>query len=336
MTRTLAVVIPILAACGGSASSTPAPEPPQARVGSRAADRATVPLHVEGNRPFVDIALRRADGTTRNARFLVDSGGGGFLLTDQLARDLGLARGETMHEGDTALARVTSPVVASIGDLPLELTPDRVLVMVGKDDVLPAAAPGHADGVLPGHVLARYHVPGHADGVLPGHVLARYHVVFDYPGATFSIARAGALAPRGTPLPMPVSPGSGFPRTELVVDGATHGFLLDTGASFTMVSQALLERWGKAHSSWERHAGAFGGAATLGGQTLETMFVPDATWGGQALSRVGVTSQHVGVFEKWLSSMMTAPIEGSLAGNVLSQFRVDLDSPDQKLYLSRP
>jgi hypothetical protein len=49
---------------------------------------------------------------------------------------------------------------------------------------------------------------------------------------------------------------------------------------------------------------------------------------------VGVTSQREGVFEHWMSSLMTAPIVGSLAGNVLGQLRVELDYPEQKLYLS--
>jgi hypothetical protein len=177
--------------------------------------------------------------------------------------------------------------------------------------------------------------PGHADGLLPGHVLAKYHVVFDYPAGTFTIARPGALAPRGTPSAMPVGAESGFPRTEIVVDGKPYGMLLDTGASFTMVSQVVLAAWGQAHADWERHQGAHGEAATLGGETLETMYLPGATWNAIELGRFGVTSQREGAFEKWMSSMMAAPIVGSLAGNVLKQFRVDLDYPDAKLYLSR-
>jgi hypothetical protein len=66
------------------------------------------------------------------------------------------------------------------------------------------------------------------------------------------------------------------------------------------------------------------------------MFLPKLTWSGNALADVGVVSRQTGVFEGWMSSMMTAPIVGSLAGNVLTQFRVDLDYPEQKLYLSRP
>jgi predicted aspartyl protease len=312
-------LIAVATACGASKSS---PEP-AATTGTKPtpphrADQATVPLHIEGHRPFVDITFRKADGTTRTARFLVDSGGGGFLIVEPLARDLGLQLGPAMKEEGETFARVTSKVDASIGALTLELEPDRVLVMVGKDNMLPPAAPGHADGLLPGHVLARY------------------HVVFDYPARTFTIAQPGAVTPEGTPLPMPVAKQSGFPRTEIEVDGKTHGLLLDTGASFTMVSQALLEDWGKAHTDWKRHKGAYGEAATLGGQTLETMFIPTVNWGGHALAEVGVVSQQAGVFEKWMSSMMTAPIVGSLAGNVLEKFRVDLDYPNQKLYLSQP
>ena len=103
-----------------------------------------------------------------------------------------------------------------------------------------------------------------------------------------------------------------------------------------MVSEVLLKSWGSDHPDWERHNGAFGEAATLGGMTLETMFVPAGRWGTRQLDRFGVTSQREGTFEKWMSSMMAAPIVGSLAGNVLKRFRVELDYPNSKLYLSGP
>ena len=50
-----------------------------------------------------------------------------------------------------------------------------------------------------------------------------------------------------------------------------------------MVSDALLKAWGSAHADWKRYPGAYGDAATLGGPTLETMFVPRATWGAKPL-----------------------------------------------------
>jgi len=289
---------------------------PQPLRAQPVAKSATVPLIVEVNRPFIMVTFRKADGSERTARMLLDTGGGGFLLTEPLARDIGVTTGAVSREEGSAFAAVTSPVSVRVGELPLALNPQRILVLVGQDNVLPNANAGHAEGMIPGHVLSKY------------------HVVFDYPAATFTIAQPSVLTPRGTALPLLVSSAQGFPRTELTVDGKTVGMLLDTGASFTMVSDALLKAWGAAHADWPRSAGAVGEAATLGGQTLETMFVPRAEWGGFPLSNVGVTSQREGTFERYMSGMMRKPILGSLAGNVLRNFRVEIDFPHETLYLT--
>jgi predicted aspartyl protease len=284
----------------------------------RVTDSVTVPLIVEGNRPYVQVTFQRADGSTRSARMLLDTGGGGFLLTEPLARDLGLATGATMREEGQEFAAVTSPVIARVGSFALTLNPQRIAVLVGKDNVLPNAKAGHAEGMIPGHVLAKH------------------HVVFDYPARTFTVAAPGRLVPRGTSLSMPVSKSSGFPRTEWEIDGTTYGMLLDTGASFTMVSEVVLKAWGERHPNWPRYPGAYGEAATLGGQTLETMMPPQGRWGPFPLTEIGVTSQREGTFERYMSGMMRAPIVGSMAGNVLKHFRVELDYANEKLYLSRP
>ncbi len=281
-------------------------------------NQITVPLVIEGNRPFVEVTFRKPDSSTRVARFLIDTGGGGFIIAEPLARDLGLTWGETSKEEGREFAAAKVPPRAYVGAFPLELNPDRVAILIGGANILPKVAPGSAEGMIPGHLLARY------------------HVVFDYPNSAFTLARPGVLTPKGDALPMPVSSKQGFPRTEIIVDGVTHGFLIDTGASFTMVSETLLKAWGSAHSDWPRHAGAFGEAATLGGMTLETMFVPGAKWGLRTLDELGVVSQREGTFERYMSSMMAAPIVGSLAGNVLKHFRVELDYANETLYLSAP
>jgi predicted aspartyl protease len=287
----------------------------QSRAG---VEQVTVPLYLDGNRPYIDLTFRKSDGSTRAARFVVDTGGGGFIITEPVARDIGLKWDKTMREEGSEFAKPATLPVVSLGDMPIELNPDRVIVAVGVERVLPAAAGGRPEGLFPGHLLAHY------------------EVVLDYPKAKFTLARPGALKPSGAALPMPVSRKTGFPRTEIKVEGVIYGFLLDTGASFTMVSEELLKSWGSQHPDWPRHPGAFGEAKTLGGQTLETMFVPGAQWGTNALGEFGVTSQTKGTFENYMSQMMTAPITGSLAGNVLKHFRIELDYADQKLYLSTP
>jgi hypothetical protein len=286
-------------------------------VQTPALDRVTVPLVVQMNRPFVDVSLRKKDGSIRTARFLVDSGGGSFILTEPLARDVGLTWGKPYREEGTDFAEVTSPVQATLAAFSLTLDPTRVIVQMGGDNILSPAAKAQADGMLPGHVLAQY------------------HVVFDYPGQTFTVARRGALVPKGDALPMPVAKQSGFGRTEVSVDGTAYGMLVDTGASFTMVSEVILKKWGASHPDWRRHQGAFGDAATLGGLTLETMFVPAATWGRVRLDDWGLTSQHEGTFEKYMSAMTRGPIVGSLGGNVLRNFRLEFDYVHEKLYVSR-
>jgi hypothetical protein len=285
-------------------------------------DEATVPLLIVGNRPFIDVMLQRPDGSMRSARFLVDSGGGPFFITEPVARDLGLQWKKVQREEGKDYGQPEVPPKAFVGKVPLDIESSRVLVVLGTDNFLSN--------------LLSPTAPGHADGMFPGHVLARYHVVFDYPNATFTLARPGVLKPKGNVLPMPVSKEMGFPRTEIEVDGVTYGFLLDTGASFTMVSEVLLKSWGRKHRDWPRYRGAAGEARTLGGQTFETMFVPAARWGPYDLGELGVTSQQEGTFENWMSGIMTAPIVGALAGNVLRHFRVELDYPNETLYLSRP
>lgn len=279
-------------------------------------DQATVPLIVEGNRPFVDVTFRLADGSSKTGRFLVDTGGGGFLITEPLAKAIGLTWGQTQREEGKEFGMADKAPDAFVGELPLKLDPGRIFVVIGEKSVLPPA------------------VPGNAEGMFPGHVLSKYHVVFDYPKGAFTLAVPGIVKPEGPDVPMPVHNRSGFPRTEIEVDGKTYGFLLDTGASFTMVSETLLKSWGEAHSDWPRHKGAYGDAKLLGGQTLETMFVPKASWHGYAIGELGVTSQKEGTFEKYMSSMMASPIVGALGGNVLRNFRVELDYQNQKLYLS--
>lgn len=283
------------------------------------ANQTTVPLLIVNNRPFIDVTLRRTDSSTRSARFLVDTGGGAFIITEPVAHDLGLQWQAVQSAQGQDYGQPKILPKALVGNVPLDLEPNRVLVAVGTDSLLDPAVSGQA-----------------VDGMLPGYVLARYHVVFDYPKATFTLARPGVLKPRGNLLPMPVSNGMGFPRTEIEVDGVTYGFLLDTGASFTMVSEVLLKSWGQKHRDWPRYNGAAGEAKTLGGQTLETMFVPASRWGPYDIDELGVTSQQEGTFENWMSGMMTAPIVGALAGNVLKHFRVELDYPNETLYLSRP
>lgn len=291
---------------------------------SQAPKVATAPLILEDGRVFVELSFRKADGSPRKARTWVDTGGGSVLLTEYLADELGLARTgpETSSDGGRE-APVSKPSVF-LGSLPLEVGSTRATHGIGGAFVILGS-----QRIAPGI---------DAEAFLPARVLMHYHVVFDYPGRTFTMAIPGALKPQGKRVPSSIHPESGFPRIELAVDGKTYGFLLDTGAAYTMISRELLENWAAAHKDWPRLIGAVGEANMLRDKTdadLLLLRLPRMQWGPIELRNVGAVSRRPGIFETYMTRMMSAPIVGAIAGNVLKAFRVDIDYPNGAVYIEK-
>lgn len=273
-------------------------------------------MTLEMGSPVVTLTLRAKDGTERPTRFLVDTGGGALMLTEAAALELGLSvrREEAANEEGMRFAPMETPRV-EIGGFALDLEQARCAAVLDSHTIMHGSTP---------------------EGFLPGHVLARHHVIFDYPGGRFTMARPGTVEPRGQPVPSLIGPESGFPRIEMHVGGAAQGFLLDTGASFTMISITELERWRSADAGLATMTGAVCEANMVGG-AMESeallMRVPAMNWGSHSLRGVAAVSRPAGTFEKWMSSMMTAPIIGAIGGNVLRNFRVEIDYASETTYL---
>lgn len=278
----------------------------------------TVPIDLRDNRVFVNLTVARADGSLRKARFWVDSGGGAVILSESLSHDLGLkATGPVSKREGQTFQPVTAPAIR-VSEMPLDLAGVPVIVAVGlKDEAFVGMG---------------------AEGFLPARVLRKYEVVFDYPGRKFTMAQPGVLKPQGTPVPSPIGEHSGFPRIEMTIAGEKYGFLLDTGAAYTMISDALLTKWRAAHPQWPTCTGAAGAANMIGGSfdaKAEMLRIPEMQWGTFRLHGVGVVSRPGGTFEKYMSQMMPAPIVGSIAGNVLCAFRVQIDYAHGVTYLEK-
>ena len=130
--------------------------------------------------------------------------------------------------------------------------------------------------------------------MIPGHLLARYHVVFDYPNGNFTL-RAGRRLKA---------------HRDRTADARVQKFRLSanrdgSGWSYPWVSSryrslvhdglgVLLNSWGSKHPAWPRRQirEPTGEAATSAKQNIETMFVPGARWGSLTLGEFGVTSQY--------------------------------------------
>jgi hypothetical protein len=275
----------------------------------------TVPMSLEQGRPLVELTIVGPSGQRSSGTFLVDTGGGAFIISESVADAAGLERGETFRSQGKALARVSELPTAIFGNYRLPLTPERVLISIGSDEGEKSAT-----------------------GLLPGHVLARHHVIFDYPAGTLTLATADSLEPTGRPLAMPVSEPMGFPRTEIEVAGQTFGMLLDTGPPATMLSSAVMDAWAAERPQWPRQEGALDEAAmlaALGGRVLSTMTAEQVGWAGFDLAPLTVAAQPTGTYERYMSSMMTDPVVGALGSNAFMPFRLELDYRNQTLYLSR-
>lgn len=254
-------------------------------------------------RPFIDLELG-GPGGIETACTWVDTGGGAFILGEELAMSLGVQRAGGSH-GDSGGDRYgKTETELRVQNLPVSPIAARTLIQPG-----------------------RLHQPGYpATAFLPAHLMAGRDVLFDYPGEEFDVAPLGSMEPRGEELPAPRSPHMGFPRIELEIDGERLGFLLDTGASYTMVSDALIDRWLARHPEWPRTFGASRDASMGRSETdLQRIIrVPEMRWGSLLLSDVGVVARPTGTFESYMTKMMTAPIVGALAGNVLKGLRFQL------------
>jgi predicted aspartyl protease len=276
----------------------------------------TVPLIFEDNRVFVELAFRRADGSFRKARTWVDTGGGWFAVTERLAKDIGAERkGEPFREEEGEAVDIAPPAVY-LGSLPLDLSSAHVVAKLGAD---------------------RIDLGVEAEAFLPARVLMHYQVVFDYPARRFTLARPGVLRPRGRPISSLVQKESGFPRIEIEIDGKAYGFLLDTGAAYTMVSRDLLDRLATEHPSWPQLTGAVGEANMLGNNDTGALMVrlDKIRWGPFEIGSAGAVSRRPGVFETYMSKLMTGGIVGAVAGNILHGFRVEIDYQHGMTYLKQ-
>lgn len=260
-----------------------------------------MPMVIENNRIYAYFEYPASDGQFHRLLTNIDTGGGAVVLARQAAEMLGLTPHPVDHAPPGTLAIDLKDVRVESITLPVPFAATTTLKTRGF------AAGTSAPAFLPGAALA-------------GHI-----VTFDYTGGALWID--GPPLDDGMPLVVQVSKGHAFPRVELEIDGERLGFLLDTGASFSMLSQSVIERLRAKHPDWNYVPGAYGPANMIGKGDLAShmLRIPNARWGPFDLAPFDVVSRASGTFENWMSSMMSAPIVGALAGNALRNFTLRLD-----------
>jgi hypothetical protein len=263
----------------------------------------TVPMSVEGNAPIITLTFNTPEGSLRTARFLFDSGGGAIILGEGLAKDIGMkAKGAAISEGGQQYQEVDLPA-AFVGEMPVNLQTSRASSFINNRVKL--------------------------EGMLPGKALEHYQIVLDYPQHRFSLGEVGTFPQQGEKLPCPYVASSGHPRVDVGIDGIKYGFLLDTGTQITLMREDVLKQWAKDHPNWPRSIGAAGPANDGADPDDDFLLrIPRFQLGSLPANHVAVASRPNETYSATTYDTTTA-IVGALGGNVLSQFRVGIDYPEQ-------
>jgi hypothetical protein len=276
-------------------------------------------MQVQDNRVFIPLRVYGPNGKSKVVFFWVDSGGDSVFVSGALAHELGLeASGAPsfMGMGNTPSHAIKKPRLAlDAMDIDLTDVPVHAPLSEKSRDVFAGVA---------------------AEGFLPASVLKKYDVVFDYPARSFTLSLPGSAIHRGTPTPISVNSKIGLARIEIEIAGKAYGFMLDTGAAYTGLSRAVMDRWIGEHPSWPHSLGAVGSANMVGKQfdvSNELLRIPEMKWGSISLRNVGMVSRPAGVYEESVSENMTAPVVGALSGNVLRKLRLDIDYPASVAYI---
>jgi len=280
---------------------------------AQSATHVTVPFSVENNAPIVRLGFYRQDGTLRTARFIFDSGGGAMIFDQSLAADLGLVpEGPAISSEGQTFQQVPIPI-AFVANMTLDLGTSRAVIHLGSSSF------DNRDRV---------------EGLLPGKALEHYQVVLDYPQRMFSIGNPGTLPHQGRKLASPYIASSGHPRIEVEIAGSLYGFLLDTGSTYTLARADLLQSWSRLHPSWPTATGASGAANEVGASDGNALLlrVPSLHIAGFPATEAAIVSRPDATFSA-TSYETPEPIVGALGGNVLALFRLEIDYPEQLVFL---
>jgi hypothetical protein len=271
----------------------------------------TVPFTLDHNRMTVDVEFIRPDGTIRPARAWVDTGSPHIMMTEALARDLGIDLPGLPGSNGAGKPGPPAPPMR-LGGMPLRV-----------EGIQLQAEPG--DGILSAV---------RAETTLPASAFRQDHIIFDYPTGLLTVARPGVLTPRGVRIPCRVNAETGLFLVNVVVDGDTVQFGVDNGSAGTWVSNALVAKWETRHPDWPHATGAVG-SANFFGFPFEAqgtlMRLPELVMGGVPVRDVGLLGLDQALFD-WYSRKSAGPVLGFVGANVLRGFRVEIDFPNRLTY----
>jgi hypothetical protein len=270
----------------------------------------SAPFVISGERIYAEVGLVRPDGTVRKTRAFVDLGGTESAVSPALFKELGLDRGRALE--------------MRIGEFPVTAKPGAFSTA----------------GYLPFAVGSEPSV----EMLLPAATLQPFEVVIDYGKRRLTLARPGAIRPRGAATPFSLDDKTGLISVDARIDGRPYALTIDAGSGYTWLTRRAADDWLTAHPVWRRGQGAVGPAnmrmaddgVETGGALID---IPRIEIGPVRLSQIGALAVGPAAngfdFMDWYSQKNARPVIGWLGGNALHAFRLTVDYPNRRLYWLR-
>jgi predicted aspartyl protease len=195
---------------------------------------ASVPFDLVGNRPYLNIRINGKGPF----RFVLDTGASFSLISVEAARKIGMRPLASGGEGRAVGGSGTFPLVYGLIDS----------VMIGNARV--ARVPVYVRSIHQAHDAPKEQ---HYDGYFGLSLLSSYLVTIDYKERTLTLDRRMVTAEMsgsgadGSSVPITLRTtrdGLASAETYLPSNPLPHNFIVDTGASATVISKAVVKRNG--------------------------------------------------------------------------------------------
>lgn len=277
----------------------------------------TVPITVDHARVIVAASFARPDGTRRDARLWIDTGNPDWTISQKLAQDIGLDLTKPPTKDDSyGKVHIVAGLICAVGEKVLDSESMRAIVPVGTAPVF--------GGI-------------NVEGNLPSTLLQSYDIVLDYVGCKFTVANPGTLQPEGLPLHCRVNKTTGLVAFDAVIAGRECSLALDNGASFTLLAEDLIQQISDRQlAGLQQINGAIGLANMFGfpGEPKACLYkIPNIIWDKRSFGDVGALAMPK-KFIDWYSRKTPGPVAGLIGGNVLRDYRVQINFSSKAIYFA--
>ncbi|HEU4595523.1 MAG TPA: aspartyl protease family protein [Pyrinomonadaceae bacterium] len=268
------------------------------------ANNTVLPVEVVNNRPVIEV---RINGSKEPLRFVVDSGAGMCVISTRAADRMNL---KPVARGGMARA------VGGAG---------RFEIVYG---FLQSLHMGEAKiDRVPVYIRQFFNDHEQVDGYIGLSVLSKYLTTIDYSARTMTLLRDNArpqydpsTPPPGIEIPIRTT-SSGFWSGEFRLDGVMKpvNFIVDTGATVTVVSQALASREDLARFERGGVIRVYGAAGLA--DNIKTLMLPRVELGPHARRNVYAAVLDMDSINETAGFEQT----GIIGGNILRHFRLTFD-----------